>query len=82
MLHSAVPVLGLHCLPYSCHFLDTGTVAQLVEHRLCDQEVAGSVFGQVVPKTLKMVLAALLLGAQHYKVDQGIRTDQLNVSIL
>ena len=32
---------------------------------VCDREVAGSIPGRVIPKTLKMVLAALLLGAQH-----------------
>ena len=37
----------------------------MVEHPLCDWEVAGSIPGRVIPKTLKMVLAALLLGAQH-----------------
>ena len=37
----------------------------VVERPLCDREVAGSIPGQVIPKTLKMVLAALSLGAQH-----------------
>ena len=32
---------------------------------LCDAEVAGSIPGRVIPKTLKMVLAALSLGGQH-----------------
>ena len=32
---------------------------------LSDREVAGSIPGRVIPKTLKMVLAALSLGAQH-----------------
>ena len=36
-----------------------------VERPLCDREVAGSIPGRVIPKTLKMVLAALSLGAQH-----------------
>ena len=45
----------------------TGTVAQLVEHPLCDQEGPGSIPGWAIPKTLKMVLAALSLGAQHYE---------------
>ena len=43
----------------------TGTVAQLVELLLCDWEVAGSIPNQVIPKTLKMELAALSLGPQH-----------------
>ena len=45
-------------------FILTGTVSQLVERPLCDRGVAGSIPSRVVPKTLKMVLAALSLGAQ------------------
>ena len=37
----------------------------VVERPLCEREVAGSIPGRVIPKTLKMVLAALSLGAQH-----------------
>ena len=37
----------------------------VVERPLCDWEVAGSIPGRIIPKTLKMVLAALSLGAQH-----------------
>ena len=37
----------------------------VVERPLCDREVAGSIPCRVIPKTLKMVLAALSLGAQH-----------------
>ena len=37
----------------------------VVERPLCDREVAGSIPGWVIPKTLKMVLAAFSLGAQH-----------------
>ena len=43
----------------------TGIVARLVEHLHCDLEVVGLIPVQVIPKTLKMVLAALLLEAQH-----------------
>ena len=32
---------------------------------LCDRKVAGSILGQVKPNALKMVPAALSLGAQH-----------------
>ena len=42
-----------------------GTVAQLVECPLCDLKVVGSIPNRVIPKTLKMVVAALSLGAQH-----------------
>ena len=37
----------------------------VVERPLCDREVAGSIPGRVIPKTLKMVLAALSLVPQH-----------------
>ena len=37
----------------------------VVERPLCDREVAGSIPGRVIPKILKVVLAALLLGTQH-----------------
>ena len=40
-------------------------MAQLVERPLGDREVAGSIPSRVIPKTLKMVLAALSLGAQN-----------------
>ena len=46
----------------STNKIHTGSV---VERPLCDREVAGSIPGRVIPKTLKMVLAALSLGAQH-----------------
>ena len=55
--HSAASHLGLHCLHQH-----SGSV---VEHPLCDREVAGSSPSRVILKTLKMVLAALSLGAQH-----------------
>ena len=45
--------------------MSTGTSGSVVERPLCDREVAGSIPGRVIPKTLKMVLAALSLGAQH-----------------
>ena len=54
----------------------------MVGHPLCDREVAGSIPGLVMQKTLKMVLdvAALLLGTQHY--ESRARTGQLSVSIM
>ena len=59
---------------------ETGTA--VVERPLCDQEVAGLIPGQVIPKTLKikMVLAALSLGTQH--LESKARTGQLSVSIM
>ena len=44
--------------------MQIGTVV-LVERPLCDWEVAGLIPSRVISKTLKMVLAALSLGAQH-----------------
>ena len=40
-------------------FEPTGAVAQLLEHPVCFREVVGAIPGRVIPKTLKMVLAAL-----------------------
>ena len=37
----------------------TGAVAQLLECPACIREVVGSIPGRVLPKTFKMVLAAL-----------------------
>ena len=50
----------------------------MVEHPLCDREVAGLIPGRFIPKTLKLVLAALSLGAQHSES----RTGQPSVSIM
>ena len=43
------------------------TVAQVVERPLCGRKVMGSILDRIIPKTFKMVLGALLLGAQHYE---------------
>ena len=43
----------------------TSTVAHFVEGSLCNQEIADSILGRVITKTLEMILAALSLGAQH-----------------
>ena len=40
-------------------FEPTGAVAQLLERPVCIREVMGSIPGRVIPKTFKMVLAAL-----------------------
>ena len=40
-------------------------IAQWLERPLRKREVAGSNPGRVIPKTLKMVPVAALLGAQH-----------------
>ena len=49
----------------ACHHTVNRHSGSVVERPLCDREVAGSIPGRVIPKTLKMVLAALSLGAQH-----------------
>ena len=46
-------------------------IAQVVEHPLREREVAGSKPGRAIPKGLKMVPVATLLGAQHYKASTG-----------
>ena len=51
----------------------------MVERQLCDREVVGSIPDRVIPKTLKTVLAALSLGAQH--LESRARTGQLSASI-
>ena len=56
------PFVKLFC---ACHILRNRHSGSVVERPLCDREVAGSIPGRVIPKTLKMVLAALSLGAQH-----------------
>ena len=49
----------------------TGPAGSVVEHPLRDREVVGSNPGRVIPKALKMVPVATLLGAQHYKESTG-----------
>ena len=43
----------------------------MAEHPLQDQEVVGSNPGRAIPKALKMVPVATLLGAQHYMASTG-----------
>ena len=49
----------------------TGPAGSVVEHPLRDREVVGSNPGCAIPKALKMVPVAALLGAQHYKASTG-----------
>ena len=44
-------------------------IAQLVERRLAEREVVGSIPGRVKPKTLKLVVMASLLGAQGLRAS-------------
>ena len=41
------------------------------ERPLREREVVGSIPGRAIPKALKMVPVATLLGAQHYKARTG-----------
>ena len=50
---------------------DQSRPAQVVEHPLRYREVVGSIPGRAIPKALKMVPVATLLGAQHYKASTG-----------
>ena len=43
----------------------------MVEHSLREREVVGLNPGRAIPKALKMVPVATLLGAQHYKASTG-----------
>ena len=49
----------------------SGAAGSVVEHPLRDREVVGSIPGRAIPKALKMVPVATLLGAQHYKASTG-----------
>ena len=49
----------------------TGPAGSVVERPLRDREVVGSNPGRAIPKALKMVPVATLLGAQHYKASTG-----------
>ena len=46
-------------------------IAQMVERPLREREVVGSIPGRAIPKALKMVPVATLLGAQYYKASTG-----------
>ena len=46
-------------------------IVQMVERSLREREVVGLIPGRAIPKALKMVPLATLLGAQHYKARTG-----------
>ena len=54
----------------------------VVEHPLRDREVVGSIPGRAIPKALKMVPVATLLGAQHYKASTGYSSPNKNIAQL
>ena len=43
----------------------------MAEHSFRDREVVDSNPGRAIPKALKMVPVATLLGAEHYKASTG-----------
>ena len=51
--------------------LKIGPCGSVVEHPLRDREVVGANPGRAIPKALKMVPVATLLGAQYYKTSTG-----------
>ena len=53
------------------HDIYPALIAQMVERPLWEREVWGSIPGRAIPKALKMVPLATLLGAQHYKASTG-----------
>ena len=55
---------------YPCKVIPV-PITQVVERPLREREVAGSKPGRAIPKALKMVPVATLLGAQHYKASTG-----------
>ena len=65
------PMVGPFATRYFSHLFDPVTIAQTVECPLREQEVMGSIPGRAIPKALKMVPVATLLGAQHYKASTG-----------
>ena len=60
----------------------TGPAGSVVEHPLRDREVVGSNPGRAIPKALKMVPVATLLGAQHYKASTGFSSPNKNIAQL
>ena len=63
-ISNAVQAIVSHQMKHVSELADRYS-GSVIECPLCDREVAGSIPGPVIPKTLKMVLAAFLLGAQH-----------------
>ena len=55
----------------TCFSYSPVPIAQVVERPLQEREVAGSKPGRAIPKALKMVPVATLLGAPHYKASTG-----------
>ena len=52
-------------------YYGTGPGGLVVEHLLRDRAVVGSNPGRAIPKALKVVPVATLLGTQHFKASTG-----------
>ena len=64
-----IEALGWHTL--EMHAFASFIKCFVVMHPLQDWEIVGSNPGRAIPKALKMVPVATLLGAQHYKASTG-----------
>ena len=62
------------CATFGVTGVVTTPCGSVVEHPLRDREVVGSNPSRTIPKALKMVPVATLLGAQHYKASTGFST--------
>ena len=60
-------------LLFLCVYWAIGLMSRVFTNGLGDQ---GSILGQVIPKTQKMVLDAALLNTQHYKVSIKGKVEQ------
>ena len=60
----------------------TGPCGSVVEHLLRDLEVVGLNPGHAIPKALKMVPVATLLGAQHNKASTGFSSPNKHRTII
>ena len=69
MVWQGVPV---YICPWEkCELVVPVPISQMVERPLREREVVGSNPGRAIPKALKMVPVATLLGAQHYYGSTG-----------
>ena len=54
----------------------------MVEHPIRDGEIVDLNPDHAIPKALKMVLVAILLGAQHYKASTGFSSRTTNMATI
>ena len=68
---ASIEIPGIYIIWVNLDMQFTGPCGSVVEHPLRDREVMGSNPGRAIPKALKMVPVATLLGAQYYKASTG-----------